>query len=333
MRARPFWCVELAVLATESLGVRGLCCLVRAGNRCILIDPGVALGYFRNGLLPHPCQVAIGDAVRDRIISAFSEATGIVISHYHGDHIPLADANPYQLPLDRVPPLEGAGLWCKGPSGISSRSLKRREDLIRHMDLDPVNAEQIEGADLCFSGPVPHGPPQSRLGTVMMTCIREEDYSFVHASDIQLLNREAVDRIIEWKPDIVIASGPPLYLQQISKRERAFAWKNAVELAGSAGTLILDHHLLRSYEGFRWLERLSAETGGNVISAADLMGMKTNILEAGREELYDEIPVPEGWHEGYARGETGFWDFVDTDLEKEMKQIRSQKTIDVGTLL
>lgn len=48
--------MELAVLGTESLGVRGLCCLVRAGGRCILVDPGVAPGYTRNGLLPHSVQ-------------------------------------------------------------------------------------------------------------------------------------------------------------------------------------------------------------------------------------------------------------------------------------
>jgi len=324
--------MELAVLGTESLGVRGMCCLVRTGNRCILIDPGVALGYLRNGRLPHPYQVAIGDAVRERIISAFPGATDIVISHYHGDHIPLADANPYQLPLDRVPDLEGVSLWCKGPEGISPRSLKRREDLIGHFSREPLCADGINGDLLSFSGPVPHGPPRSSLGSVMMTCIREEDYSFVHASDIQLLNREAVDRIIEWKPDIAIASGPPLYLPQVSERDKEFARENAVALAGSVGTLILDHHLLRSGEGFEWLEKISAETGGNVISAADFMGRRTGILEAGRQELYEEIPVPDGWHEAYAEGKTSFRDFVDRGLEQEMDQIMSQQTIDIGTL-
>lgn len=58
----------IEIIGTESLGVRGLSCLVTTGVRRIVIDPGVALGYLRHGLLPHPCQVAEGERVRQRII-------------------------------------------------------------------------------------------------------------------------------------------------------------------------------------------------------------------------------------------------------------------------
>ena len=51
--------VRVDILATESLGVRGLCCVVRTRRRYIVIDPGLALGYLRNGLLPHPRQVGL----------------------------------------------------------------------------------------------------------------------------------------------------------------------------------------------------------------------------------------------------------------------------------
>ncbi len=105
--------MDITIIGTESLGVRGLSCMIETGARRILIDPGVALGYLRHGHLPHPCQVAVGAAVREKIIAAMPDATDIVISHYHGDHIPLADANPYQLLLSWVPPLKppvsGAG--------------------------------------------------------------------------------------------------------------------------------------------------------------------------------------------------------------------------------
>ena len=88
--------VGLEIVAAESLGVRGLCCKVTFGRRCIVIDPGVALGYLRHGLLPHPLQVAIGEQVRESILAALEQATDIVFSHFHGDHVPLAEANPYQ---------------------------------------------------------------------------------------------------------------------------------------------------------------------------------------------------------------------------------------------
>jgi predicted metallo-beta-lactamase superfamily hydrolase len=321
--------MRVAVIGTESLGVRGLCCMVEAGTRRFLIDPGVALGYRRRGLLPHPCQVAVGAAVREAIVSSFTAATDVVLSHYHGDHIPLADANPYQLALGRIPPLAGVSLWCKGSAGISFRSRARKDELVKYTRATSIDAEGMEGPELSFSGPIPHGPPGSHLGMVMMTCIREGDCSFVHASDIQMLNREAVDRITAWAPDLVIASGPPLYLNHIAEKQRDFAWNAALDLAGNVGLLVLDHHLLRSQEGFSWLERLSAEAGGNVVSAAELMGTRTGILEARRDELYAALPVPQGWHAAYARGEVDFWNFVDADLEGEMARLRAPCSVAV----
>lgn len=82
--------IGLELIAAESLGVRGLCCRVDLGHRCIVIDPGVALGYLRHGLLPHPLQVSIGEKVRENILAALEQATDVVFSHFHGDHVPLA---------------------------------------------------------------------------------------------------------------------------------------------------------------------------------------------------------------------------------------------------
>ncbi|RKZ45363.1 MAG: hypothetical protein DRQ48_07095 [Gammaproteobacteria bacterium] len=80
--------MTIEIIGAESLGVRGLCCLVTTKTRRIVIDPGVALGYVRHGLLPHPCQIVIGARVRRRIIEALSQATDVIFSHMHGDHVP-----------------------------------------------------------------------------------------------------------------------------------------------------------------------------------------------------------------------------------------------------
>jgi len=56
--------VHIEILGAESLGVRGLSCVVDVEDRKIVIDPGLALGYHRYGLLPHPAQVAVGEQVR-----------------------------------------------------------------------------------------------------------------------------------------------------------------------------------------------------------------------------------------------------------------------------
>jgi predicted metallo-beta-lactamase superfamily hydrolase len=182
--------------------------------------------------------------------------------------------------------------------------VQRRAALSQILGREIPNAEGQDNGTLAFSLPMPHGRPHSRLGTVMMTRIESEDVVFVHASDIQLLDDQAVSRLLEWRPDIALVGGPPLYLSKLTSEQRAEAWQNAKRLACHVATLILDHHLLRCEEGLSWLNRLSAETGHQVVCAADFMGQPRCLLEARRAHLYDEMPVPSGWHAAYVRGET-----------------------------
>jgi predicted metallo-beta-lactamase superfamily hydrolase len=296
--------VNIKILGTESLGVRGLSCVVGVEHRKIVIDPGLALGYHRYGLLPHPAQVAVGEQVRQGILAELKDATDVVMSHFHGDHVPLPDANPYQLKAQQVAPLcRTIQLWAKGPHGLSDNMLRRRESLGKVLGRSLPNAEGQRDGLLAFSLPLPHGRPNTKLGTVMMTRIEWQDTVFVHASDIQLLNGEAISFILDWQPDIVLVGGPPLYLAWLSSKHREMAWKNARRLARHVDTLILDHHLLRCEEGLSWLDRLSSETGHRVICAADFMERPRRLLEARRKQLYEEMPAPEGWHETYARGD------------------------------
>ncbi len=298
--------MEISILGTESLGVRGMSCLVKINERRILIDPGVALGYLRGGLLPHPRQVAVGARVRSRILEEMAFATDIVISHYHGDHVPLRRPTPYQIPLSSLPPpLKDARFWCKGTSGLSAQSVQRHDELADHLNRPLGSTEGRDDGTIHCSHAVSHGSPESSLGTVMMTRITDGKDSFIHASDIQLLNEEAVAIIFGWHPTIIFVSGPPLYLPQISEEERRIAHNNARFLAETTPVLIIDHHLLRSFEGSRWLEELKGIPGSTVLSAAEFMGRQPLLLEAEREELYRMMPVPEDWHERYSRGEIG----------------------------
>lgn len=295
--------MHIDILGAESLGVRGLSCVVETHDRRIVIDPGLALGYQRDGLLPHPAQVAVGEQVRRRIIAALGDATDVVMSHFHGDHVPLPDANPYQLQAQRVAPLfRTPRLWAKGTEGLSPSMVHRRSVLAETLGREIPNAEGQSNGVLLLSPPMPHGRPRSHLGTVMMTRIESEDAVFAHASDIQLLDDRAVSLLLDWCPDIALVGGPPLYLSKLLWEQRAVAWANAKRLARHVNTLILDHHLLRCEEGLLWLDRLSSETGQRVVCAADFMGEPRCLLEAWRPQLYKEMPVPNEWHKAYARG-------------------------------
>jgi len=137
----------------------------------------------------------------------------------------------------------------------------------------------------------------------MMTRIEEGNEVFVHATDIQMLSDEAIEQILVWHPSVVLASGPPIYLPSLPLAKREAAQRRTLMLARRIDRLILDHHLMRSEEGERWLNRVSSLTEHKVICAADFMGQVRNQLEAERVRWYQKMPVPQGWHEAYARGE------------------------------
>ena len=296
--------MQIEIISSESLGVRGLCCFVRAGDRRILIDPGVALGYHRKGLLPHPCQVLQGRKIRETIINRWGLATDVVISHFHGDHCPLPNANPYQLDLEQIenlPPPER--IWIKSSKHLSSLEQKRKNALVSIFKRRVIEGEGKTDGPLSFSNAVPHGDEHSRNITVMMTRI-ESERVFIHASDIQLLNRRSVSLILERKPDVLLAGGPPIYLgKRISREQKKRAMKNAVTLAREIDAVIIDHHIMRDLDGGDWIAEVSRQSGRRVFCSADFMKVKRKMLEAKRKRLYEILPVPEGWHERYGRGE------------------------------
>ena len=154
-----------------------------------------------------------------------------------------------------------------------------------------------------FSESMIHGEESRREVTVMMTKIEEDGQVFVHAPGIELLNDKAISQILDWEPDIALVDGTPLYLHnRLSGALIKKAWSNAKRLSQNINILILDHHIMRNYEGIKWIKRLSKEMKNNVICAADFMKVPRMLLEAKRRSLYKYMYVPDGWHEAYAKG-------------------------------
>ena len=147
-----------------------------------------------------------------------------------------------------------------------------------------------------------HGVKGSPLGAVMTTKVDVGNKTFLHASDIQLLDRATVDFIVSWQANIVLAAGPLTYLERLSDEQRAVAWENALILANNVETLILDHHLLRDQQGVKWLNALSTAAGKKIYCAADFMNKRRLLLESQKVQMYEAIPVPDGWHDEYAAG-------------------------------
>ncbi|MBN2424760.1 MAG: hypothetical protein JXR46_06160 [Calditrichaceae bacterium] len=301
--------MKIKIIGTESIGVRGLSCSVELKNRKIFIDPGIALGWSRYGFLPHPFQVAVGSEIRKTIVEELQTATDVIISHFDGDHCPLSDPNPYQLGISQIKDsLAKCRIWAKGLNNSPQTQQQRRKELTEILGKEIQNAEGLKAGPFEFSLPVPHGAKATKENMVMMSRIEENGMVFVHASDIQLSEEDTIDQILEWKPDIVLVSGPPLYRYTSASFQRLLeiAWENALKLSEKVNTLIIDHHLLRSEEGIKWLEKLKLHAKNTVCSAADFMGKQPIFLEAWRKELYEWLPVPENWHEDYEQGKTDF---------------------------
>jgi predicted metallo-beta-lactamase superfamily hydrolase len=121
----------LEIIGAESLGVRSLYCLVTLLDWRNVINPSVALGYVRYGLPPHPVQIAAGWPIRERILRALGDATDVVFSHFHGDHVPLVNANPYQLPVRSLPrTFRGLHIWSKSGDDLTGEVHRRFQDLV-----------------------------------------------------------------------------------------------------------------------------------------------------------------------------------------------------------
>ena len=106
--------------------------------------------------------------------------------------------------------------------------------------------------------------------------------------------------ILDWSPDTVLLSGPPLYRDLPSGLCEA-ARQRALRLARAVPCCIIDHHLLRSRAGLRWLEDLRSITGAPLPNAADYLQVEPRLLEADRVRLYETEPVAPDWHDAYVR--------------------------------
>ncbi len=287
--------MKIEVIGTETLGVRGLSSVVEAGGSRILIDPGVALGFTRYSLHPHPLQAVVGDEVKYRIVKEWGRAQDIVISHLHGDHTPLPNPNPFQLGIDDVTGVNpSARIWVKGERFTGGVERFRLKELERRFG-DQVAEARPGGGDgiLEFIGPFPHTGASRTL--VLGTIIRG-DKTVVHLSDADLSRREVVETVKRVDPDVVIADGPSLYRSATSGLSDRIM-TSASQLAGSCETLIVDHHLMRCDRGITWLKALQEARGGScrILCAAEFMMRPLMMLEAWRRTLYRLIPASNDW--------------------------------------
>jgi predicted metallo-beta-lactamase superfamily hydrolase len=291
--------MKIVPLAFESMGVRSMATFIETDQK-ILLDPGTSIAPKRFGFPPWKDEFDALHETRTRIQDYAVNADVITISHYHHDHFTpfslgrhLASAPRYAEEIYR-----DKKLFIKHPtSHINKSQQKRARDFLKNLKImgnrdityADGNTFEIGETVLKFSKPLPHGPEGSRMGFVISTTIEWNKEKVMHASDVQgPIYEGSKNIIIDEKPDTVILSGPPTYLEgfALETEDIEKARENLVEIASKIPRVVVDHHLLRDLGCFDFLKSVREESGGEIIVASELLGKEPYLLEARRKEFY-----------------------------------------------
>lgn len=278
--------MKITPIAAESLGVRSMALLVATPDITIFIDPAAALGPKRYSLHPHPQELEALDAAHRRIDGQLTTCDVIAITHYHYDHV-ARDGAAY----------DSKTVYAKAIDSHINKSQRERGVLFAGqfggMPVYCDGNEYEHGTTMLrFSPPMPHGPPGTRLGYVIMLTIQAGGQTLLYTSDVQgPVDDAAASYITEQQPDIVVADGPPTYLLgwRFSHANLEHAEANMCHTMEETGChLLLDHHLLRDLRYQEQLSRLYGDHGQRIQTYAEYLGLDNNLLEARRKQLWRE---------------------------------------------
>jgi len=291
--------MKIVPLAFESMGVRSMATFIETDQK-ILIDPGTSIAPKRFGFPPWKDEFDALHETRARVQKYAAKSDILTISHYHHDHFTPFSLGRY---LDSSPRYaeemyRDKELFIKHPTENINKSQQKRARLLLK-NLKSVGIRDIHYADgnsfqtgntlLKFSEPIPHGKEGSRLGFVITTTIEWEGEKFMHASDVQgPLYDGAKNLILTEKPDILILSGTPIYLEgfALEKSDIVQAQENLMEICQEIPQVVVDHHLLRDLRCFDFIKEVKEESKGEIVVASELLGKEPYLLEARRREFY-----------------------------------------------
>lgn len=278
--------------------MRGMATLLVFGKERILLDPGCTLAP-RFSLPPHEQEYLALSKARERISKASKRSQIILISHYHLDHYtpPFVDWQwTYSSPELARELYKGKIVLLKDYEGLPPTQRRRGYLLQKFLkgicEVIPADSQRFTFGSITIeaSEPLSHGPFSQ--AKVLYFSIRAGGHTFVFSPDLQGLNEELVDVVLAWKPDVLVASGPPLHLlhYKLTEGDIQRATENLVELVSKIRMVVLDHHLFRSTDGEKYLRSIAErarEVGNRVLCAAEARKTKPNPLEARRKELYE----------------------------------------------
>ncbi len=298
--------IRVVPLATESLGVRSMCCYVETPDLKLLLDAGVSLAPMRFGLSPHPKEYEALAECRKKIADAADKAEIVTISHYHFDHHTPAYTdwcNHWSSEMVARQIYEGKIVLAKNYRSKINPSQRRRGwmfsktsgNYAKKLHYADGKTFEFSETELKFSEPVFHGLENSHLGWLLMVSIEHDDEKLLYASDVQgPMASSTLQLILAQNPQVTVVGGPPTYLGDlVNQKDVQRGLRNLERLAEKIPLTILDHHILRDerWETFtRSICDSAAEADHAVVTAAEFLKRKNNLLECQRKRLFEVEP-------------------------------------------
>ncbi|NVM02117.1 MAG: hypothetical protein HWN67_07260 [Candidatus Helarchaeota archaeon] len=287
--------------------------LVETPDTKILIDPGCALGPRRGDAkkfyYPHPLEYKALKECTEKIVAASKEAEILIISHYHYDHHKPQFTDYFTIHSNKEIAQKiysNKIIYAKDFHDNINASQRKRGFLFNKImkkyfkEIHFVDAKTLQrgNTEVKFSPPVYHGEEKAKGGWVIMCSIIYDDEKFLFTSDVQgPMNKDALDIILNQKPDVAYIGGPPTYLRNLlSDNVLNQALNNMTQLAEKIPSLIIDHHLLRDKNWRKWADTIfdiGLEKKHKMYCASEYINKPENILEAIRETLYKNHPPNE----------------------------------------
>ncbi len=306
--------IKVIPLAAESFGVRSICTYVETTDLKVLLDAGASLAPNRHGFPPHPKEYKAIKKCREKISKAAEQAEVVTLSHYHFDHhTPSYEDWCYNWSSPEVARqvYEGKLVLVKNYRSMINFSQRRRGWMFKktagkyakRLEIADGKTFEFGNTKLKFSNPVFHGSENSALGWVLMTTIECEDEKFLFASDVQgPMDNSALKIILAEKPQLIIIGGPPIYLAgfRVKYEHIEQGMKNLEILAKNIPTTILEHHILREEKWREFSQPVfdaASKTGHSVVTAAEFLKNKNNILEFRRKQLFEMEPPSSEFNE------------------------------------
>jgi len=288
--------MKIIPIAFDSLGVRSMATFIETDDTTVFIDPSAALGPRRYGLPPHPLEFEELEKALENIRLTIENAEIVVITHYHYDH-----HNPSAPEL-----LDRKIVYIKHPTdhiNVSQRIRAARFLKLLRNNAKPRKIEYADGRELRIgntfikiSDPLPHGI-NDRLGYVVMVAIKSDNESFLFTSDVEgppLIHQ--AEAILQENPSLLLLDGPMTYM--LGYRYPSEALQNSISnirrivSETNVNTIIIDHHFMRDLNYRTYIDEIinALPRPVNILSAAEFIGKKPNLLEARRRELYELFP-------------------------------------------